>query len=292
MAGSMDGSTMTNGKGGRDGACPTCEDPGLLLFYATGSLNDEERGLVERSVEACPACRVAVHDNALLARAVRLASEQEAAARAPSELVALATGSPEQIEAAGLSDEDRKLVDILRRVDGAEDADADTGLGWRAWLQRGWDSLFRGEAWGWLRSPAVAYLLLLTLAYPAYRGVTVGGSDAPHVLDAPRTLDAGARASGEAVVSMDDDGGVVLTVFVPVDDRYRYRLEIRDREGDVRFVDDDVRSFDGVGTIALFLPRGFLGEGSYEVRVTELEGADPANEIQVFRYPFRIDGFD
>lgn len=285
----MDASKMTDGKGGPDGACPTCEDPGLLLFYVAGSLNEEERVLVERSLESCPACRVAVSDNALLARAVRLASAQEAAARPPSELVALATASSEQIEAARLSDEDRKLVDILRNVEGVEGTDADTGLGWRAWLQRGWDSLFRGEAWGWLRSPAVAYLLLVALAYPAYRGLTMGAAGAPHVLDAPRTLDAGVRASGEAIVSMDDDGGVVLTVFVPVDERYRYRLEIRDREGDVRFVDDDVRSFDGVGTIALFLPRGFLDEGSYEVRVIELEGTDPGNEIQVFRYPFRID---
>lgn len=114
------------------------------------------------------------------------------------------------------------------------------------------------------------------------------GSGGPHVLDAPRSLDTGAR-SAEAAVSMGDDGGAVVTVFVPLDDRYRYRLEIRDRDGDVLFVDEDARSFDGVGTLAVFLPRGFLDEGAYEVRVTELERTDPGDEIQVFRYPFRVD---
>jgi hypothetical protein len=228
-----------------------------------------------------------VEENALLARAARWAPAREAAGRAPSELVALAAGSREQIEAAGLSTEDRALVDILKKVDGVDDVD--TRRGWGARLQRGWDSLMERGAWGWLRSPAVAYLLLLAFAYPAYRGVSMSPAGGPHVLDAPRGLDTGARAAGEAVVSMGDDGAAVLTVFVPVDDRYRYRLEIRDRGGDVLFVDDDVRSFDGVGTLAVFLPRGFLGEGAYEVRVVELERGDPPNEIQVFRFPFRAE---
>lgn len=278
---------MTEGQGGNDTTCPTCEEPSLLLWYAAGSLNEEDRELVERSLEGCPTCRLAARDNELLARAVRLESAQEAAGLTPSALVALAEGSREQIETAGISDDDRALVEILRKVDGVEDAD--TWRGWGAWLQRGWGSLFERGAWGWLRSPAVAYLLLLGLAYPAYLGITMDGAGSPQVLEAPASLDTGARASGDALVSMGDDGGAVLTVFVPMDDRYRYRLEIRDSDGRVRFVDENARSFDGVGTLAVFVPRGFLGKGAYEVRVTEIERTDPANEIQVFRYPFRIE---
>lgn len=278
---------MTKDNGGTHRQCPTCEEPGLLLWHAAGSLNEDDRVLVEQSLGACPDCRAAAGDNELLARAVRWASLQEAGVRAPSELVALASGSSEQLEAAGLSDEDRSLVEILKKVDSVDDAD--TWRGWGGWIQRGWDSLFARGAWGWLRSPAVAYLLLIGLAYPAYLGITTRHADGPEVLEAPRSLDTGARSSGEAVVSLGDDGGAVLTVFVPVDDRYRYRLEIRERGGDVRFVDEDVVSFDGIGTLAVYLPRGFLGAGAYEVHVGELEGADPANEIQVFRFPFRIE---
>ena len=282
---------MTQGKGGTKATCPTCDEPGLLLWYAAGSLGAEDRSLVQRSLEECAVCRLEARDNERLGQAVRLASLPREARealeeRAPSELVALAAGSHEQIESAGLSEADGALVAILRKVDGGDRADILPG--WGARLQRGWDSLFEGGTWGWLRSPAVAYLLLAGLAYPAFVGITTGRSGGPQVLDAPQSADTGARAGGEAVLSIGDDRGTVLTVFVPVDERYRYRLEIRDQSGRVRFVDEDVKSFDGVGTLAIFVPQGFLHGAAYEVRVTELVRNDSASEIQVFRYPFRI----
>lgn len=278
---------MTRDKGTGSGSCPTCREPGLLLWHAAGSLGAEDDALVRRSLEECDICRLAARDDARLAWAVRLGS-RPADEKTPVELVALASGSAEQIAAARLSDSDRKLVEILKKVDSV--ADADTAPGWGARLRRGWDSLFQRGTWEWLRSPAVAYLLLLGLAYPAYRGLSAEGSGAPRVLDPPVSVDTGTRAEGEALLGIGDDGGAVLTVFVPVDQRLRYRLEILDARGAVRFVDEDVRTFDGIGTLAIYVPQGFLASGGYEVRVTEVDASDATaeTEARVFRYPFRL----
>lgn len=278
---------MARDEGEMNETCPTCHEPELLLWFAAGSLGAEESSRVRLSLKQCGICRQAAEENKHLARAVRLAA-RPGEERAPAELVALASTTPEQIAGAGLSGADAAIVELLRKVDGV--ADADNEIGWGASLRRGWVSLFDRESLRWLRSPAVAYLLLLVAAYPAYLGVTGGGySGGPSVLDAPMSVDTGARAGGEAVVSIGEGGASVLTVFVPIDDRFRYRLEILDPSGRTRFVDDDAHSFDGVGTLAIFMPEGFLGSGAYEVRVTELaRESGGANEAQVFRFPFRL----
>ena len=90
---------MTQGKGGSKATCPTCDEPGLLLWYAAGSLGAEDRSLVQRSLEECAVCRLAARDNERLAQAVRLASLPREE-KTPSELVGLAAGSREQIERA------------------------------------------------------------------------------------------------------------------------------------------------------------------------------------------------
>jgi hypothetical protein len=132
----------------------------------------------------------------------------------------------------------------------------------------------------------------LLLLYPAYRGlIGAGAQPTPHLLPPPLPI-VSETERGPAETSIGVEAGseqTVLTVFVPiVPDRYRYRLELRTQQGRRLFVVDDAQSFDGLGTFALTLPKGFLGAGAYELRVGEWErdGTEPANE---YVFPFSVE---
>jgi hypothetical protein len=133
----------------------------------------------------------------------------------------------------------------------------------------------------WLANPVPAYVLLLLLAYPAYLGfVGIGGLnerlenlEAPALLSPPVALESGLeRGAEEPRLQIDRSGGHrVVTFFVPIaPERYRYRVELN-RRGKRIFINEDARSFDGIGTFALLLPEGALSAGSYVLSVEEVE---------------------
>jgi hypothetical protein len=185
----------------------------------------------------------------------------------------------------------REIVSVLEKVqkeeEGASDAEP---IGER--VRAVWADLDRFMKLGWMRSPVPAYLLALLLLYPAYRGlIGAGAQPTPQLLPPPIPI-ASETERGPAETPIRVEAGserTVLTVFVPIaPDRYRYRLELRTQQGRRLFVVDDAQSFDGVGTFALTLPKGFLGAGVYELRVGEWErdGTEPANE---YVFPFSVE---
>jgi hypothetical protein len=80
------------------------------------------------------------------------------------------------------------------------------------------------------------------------------------------------RGREESRLTIDESGGRrVVTFFIPIAaERYRYRVELT-RRGSRVFYDGDARSFDGIGTFALYLPDGALVPGEYELRVEEVD---------------------
>lgn len=211
--------------------------------------------------------------------------------------MALSATAADDKALASLTAEDRALVDVIRAVDAELEAQVRRPH-WRAWLE-GLGAFLPSPGLGlgaWLRSPAVAYLVVLAMAYPAYRGLTRSApSDeaTPIVLSRPQGIDAqspsrsgSGGAQGPAITIEEQGGPTVVTVFVPIDERYRYRLEVFDRAGRSRFRQNDARSFDGYGTFALVLPAEFLTAGDYELRVDEL--GDDGQPIEVFRFPFEV----
>ena len=134
----------------------------------------------------------------------------------------------------------------------------------------------------------MAYVLVALLAYPAYLGLTGGGGDgqSPSLLSAPTGLESIERGGdGTAVVSNNGQHRVV-TVFVPIDESYRYRLHLRSQDGRSLFEADNVESFDGVGTFAVLLPSGSLPAGDYELEIDEVEPGPGGEVIHTFRFPF------
>jgi hypothetical protein len=276
----------------RPNGCETCREPGLLLWLAAGTLEESESARVEESARRCVACRKRLEETESLARVVRSASPP-LVSLSPEELVRIAAGPVDESVVASLSVDDREILKVLRSVD----ADLEAWERRPRWRERAFGSLAAlvpapgASLTAWLRSPAIAYVALLALAYPAYRGL-VGGhrpgeEPAPIVLSAPLGIDGPNRGERTpAIIVGERTSPRVITVFVPVDERYRYRLEILDSRGRSRFVRDDAQTFDAYGTFAVMLPEGFLAAGEYELRVDELD--EGGRLVEAFRFPFVV----
>ena len=267
--------------------CPTCQEPETLLWYAAGRLAEEPSARVRRALSECPFCRSALRDNETLVRIVQTMPSR--ASLSPEELVALSFERPEDVDVARLADEDKEILEVLRRVNAELESEGRSAAGWFREL---WQALAPPPGagfWEWARSPAMAYLLVLGLAYPAVRGVLGGyaSSSAPVVVEAPHSLGGGARgdASSPVRIARDQDH-LVLSIFVPVDRRQQYSLRIVDDRGSSRWQATGVQSFDRVGTFVVVLPARFLASGDYELQVEEI-GSPGDGEL--FRFAFRIE---
>jgi hypothetical protein len=251
--------------------CPGCEQRELLLWFAAGTLSGEEAAVAEKALATCERCQEAFRLDRLLAESARTP------ALSAVELLDLATSSRQDL--SHVPEADRAIVSILRAVD-AEEAEREA-----SWLGK-----LRGLADRTVSlSPAWAYLLVLLLAYPAYRGLTVPGfGGGPRLLSQPVALgDLARAASGEAgLVRAGADS--VVTIFVPVDPAYRYALVIEDGSGRIVYREDHASPFDGIGTFAILLPAGSLPPGTYEILVDELEGPGKTPQ-NVYRFTFSLE---
>ena len=272
-----------------------CGDAPLLLWYAADALRETEAEQVARHVAGCASCQALLRENEELVQSYRSALPAESLHLSPEILLQTANGE-DVADAAGarahLADchECRQLLSIVEKVQG----DEERSHGIAEKLGAGVRSFWAGVASGaWTKSPLPAYLLVLLLAYPAYRGLVDGDAVRdPHLLPQPLSVASETeRGPGEALVRVEEGGEqTVLTFFVPIaPDRYRYELELRTREGRRLFVAEDAQSFDGVGTFALTLPGGWLSPGAYELRVGERELAE-GELVNHYVFPFLVEG--
>jgi len=271
---------------------PICGDHALLLWYAAGGLGEGDADRVERHVAQCHDCRAVVEENRELAQLYL--SVAGSPHLSPEVLVQMASSGGTSVGGdaqAHLREcaECQQILSIVKKVQ--QDETGRSG----AWerLASGVQSFGAGIASAaWLRSPVPAYLLALVLLYPAYRGLVGGGPDQePHLLSAPVPIASDAeRGGGETSLRVESESEqTILTVFVPIaSERYRYQLELRTQEGRRIFFTEDARSFDGVGTFALAVPRDALGPGSYELWIGEWarDGGEMVNE---YDFPFSVD---
>ncbi len=256
-------------------SCPGCEHRELLLWFAAGTLSGEDAALAKKAITSCERCREAYRLDRLLAESVR--TFEPASDFSAEELLSLGTSSRQDL--SHIPEADREIVSILRAVE-AEEAGRQT-----FWLDRIWG--FRDKALS--MSPAWAYLLVLLMAYPAYRGLRPDGFGVePRVLAKPVPLGDLARASSGEAGLVRAGADTVVTVFVPVDPAYRYTLAIRNESGRALYRAEDASPFDGIGTFAVLLPAGSLAAGRYEILLDELEGS-ASTPLNVYRFTFSLE---
>ncbi|GEM_PF-5784889 len=155
--------------------------------------------------------------------------------------------------------------------------------------------------------PALAYLLIAALLYPAYRGlfgkpqvvtkivpqkeiVTVEKPPVD-IATVPRVeLKAGIRAAGASPPSIRLSPEVpffILAFFVPVSERpeFVYRVEIYDRGGELIARQAEARPQDRLGNFLLLCRRDLFSPGEYELRVEEVNRTTQAVR-RTFRFSF------
>jgi hypothetical protein len=254
--------------------CPGCQQRELLLWLAAGTLSSEEAAVAEKAIATCAHCREAYRFDRLLAQSARAFSE--GTHLSPEELVSLAASSRQDL--SHVPEADREIVSILRAVESDE---ALRQTSWLRTVRRFLDPILS-------LSPAWAYLLVLLLAYPAYRGLRPLGLEEPKVLTQPVALGDLARASSGEAGLVRAGADTVVTLFVPVDPAYRYALAIRSESGRTLYRTENASPFDGIGTFALLLPAGSFGAGRYEILVEEL-GRSSATPLNVYQFTFSIE---
>ena len=166
---------------------------------------------------------------------------------------------------------------------------------------------FIGALVWYLKSPVVAYVVVLILAYPAYRGLrfrveapappsaavqrTTAAPSAQPGMVAAKLLELGQtrRATDQslAVNLTQTDSEFVLAFFVPTRKGFSYRAEALDSKLNVIVAQTALRSNEQ-GEIQLICDRRRFVPGTYTLKVFETRAGFPGSEKLVAEYEFAV----
>lgn len=182
------------------------------------------------------------------------------------------------------------IVRGLTEFDAASLRDQEKSAGWAAKVQH---LLFH---------PALAYLLVLALLYPAYRGIfhkpnivekTIPvskplpvegvGSARDFNLGDGSTQRAALPLSEEIIQLSKDDKFFILNFFIPVRADHRYEMQITNEKGNV-IATDEAKSRDQLGNFSVVCTRQLFPAGSYILRIKELDLQGNLHDEYVFRF--------
>lgn len=154
--------------------------------------------------------------------------------------------------------------------------------------------------------PALAYLLVLVLLYPAYRGlfrkpevVTVPVKEivevekpTPGATFLTFKLEEPVRGAGQRLTTVrlaPDEKFFALSFFVPISSRpeFVYEVEVRDSQERVVMADKQARAQDSLGNFSLMCPRDLFSSGKYELRVKEVNKTTQAVRGE-FKFSFVV----
>jgi hypothetical protein len=170
---------------------------------------------------------------------------------------------------------DHGIREIVR--EGGEEAIADSGIpGWRQYL---WPS------YPWPFRPAVLYLLLLLLLYPAYRGLHQS-PPRPVTPVQTITLIPSRSADAEGLFLQSGRDAAITFVFRGAVPGKPYQVRLVADDGHVLYGEDVFTAFDQYETGQLLFPAERMQPGGYLLEVTDPAGPPPQNR-QAYRFEVR-----
>jgi hypothetical protein len=271
-------------------ACTDTKLADLLADYWSGALEDHERQLVEAHLAGCESCREKL-------RVVELMygrSRPEAGSGHPprDSLIAfyMRPGDLDDEVVAGLRahlddcDECRRefgfLTDMERDLRASLAAAPGVAVPRVSFADR-----LRSIFW----RPALGYVLVLLLLYPATRWLLAPESETPSP-NPPVELRELLRSPTDAPVvdRRADDPVVRLRVpFYHLADKKAYRWTVCDDTGDKEYDVQVISTFDEPGTINVLLNTAGLNDGKYQLVLREIDREDP-DDISVSQFPLQI----
>jgi len=144
--------------------------------------------------------------------------------------------------------------------------------------------------------PALAYLLILLMIFPVYRGLKMPeGTDLIAVHERPASgismvqnisLQSGRSAKVSVLKISDGMDGLLDFVWEDAVEDANYSVSVESQDGTVLFRTDAFNAFDDYGKGILKFPLDLMEPGNYWVKVVDPRADPPFNEKQ---YPFRIE---
>ena len=134
-----------------------------------------------------------------------------------------------------------------------------------------------------LLKPAIGYVVVALLLYPAYLGLK--DTDTGGIKELQTLTLSGTRSSLTEIPSASEDL-LIRFRFYGSEAGKIYRVTIVSERAEVVFRDDRFAGFDSTENAFLLIPAGTLSTGQYTVNIEDLQGEPPFN---VQEYPFRIE---
>jgi hypothetical protein len=260
-----------------------CPDTETLAGFLDGRLGEAEANKVKLHLGSCGVCDL------VLEKMKAFEAEVTASDDKPLGLRAYAV--------------ENRLRAALKQRAGQANMSRVAG-GW--WTVAGMYHLIGVLVW-YLKSPVVAYVLVLVLAYPAYRGLrfhvqapappsaaverptaaqpTQPGMIPAKLLELRQTRSA--LDHGSAVNLTHTDREFVLAFFVPARKGFSYRAEVLDIKLSV-IVAQTALSGNEQGDFQLICDRKRFVPGTYALKVFESPAGLPASEKLVAEYEFAV----
>jgi len=133
-----------------------------------------------------------------------------------------------------------------------------------------------------LLKPALAYFVMLLLAYPSYLGLKFIEEDNIRQVQTLNLIPQ--RSAAEPVKTGDD---ILLSfVFVEAEAGRSYRITIKSDDKNIIFQDNDFTDFDEYQTGKLLLPAKKMKPGNYSLIIEDPRGEPPLNRQE---YSFEIE---
>ncbi len=138
--------------------------------------------------------------------------------------------------------------------------------------------------WPWPFRPAVIYLLVLMLLYPAFRGLHQSSTRPVENIQAIILIPS-RSATEEGVVLRSGRDAAITFVFRGAEPGKRYQVRLSMEAGEVVFTDNGFDGFDKYETGQLLFPAERMRPGEYLLEIIDPAGKPPQNRQA---YHFRI----
>jgi hypothetical protein len=168
---------------------------------------------------------------------------------------------------------DGEIHGLVREAAEAPEAADSRASRWGRYLWPPWPLVFR---------PAMIYLLVLILLYPAYRGLHYSTTRPVQHIQAITLVPSRSAAAEGAVLQSGRDASIAF-VFRGAQPGKTYRVRLTTDQGRVMYEEEAFTGFDNYETGQILFPAERMRPGAYLLELTDPRGNPPQNR-QVYHF--------